>query len=187
MDEEIKKAVEVLRLGGTILYPTDTIWGIGADATNVRAVDKVSRIKMRNEHKPMILLVPDIESLRHYVQEVPDICVDLIKSVTEPLTIIYPGARNLPKHVIASNGSVGFRIPLNEFCLKLLRAFGKPLTSTSANFSGARPPLSFSKIAPEIRNGVDYVMEYSQESINKHRPSTIVRLTHDGELQILRN
>lgn len=187
MDEEIKKAVEVLKLGGTILYPTDTIWGIGADATNARAVEKVNKIKKRSESKPQILLVPDIETLKYYVEEVPEICIDLIKSVTDPLTIIYPNARNLPKNVIASNGSIGIRIPINGFCLRLLTAFGKPITSSSANFSGGRPALSFSKIDTEIKNGVDYVVDFSQKIINRPKPSTIVRLTYDNELQILRN
>lgn len=187
MDEEIKKAVEVLKLGGTILYPTDTIWGLGCDATNARAVDKVGKIKLRNEPKSLIVLVPDIESLKKYVEEIPEVCIDLVLSYADPLTVIYPNARNLPKNVTAADKSIGIRIPRNGFCLKLLQAFGKPIISTSANISGGKTALSFSNIAPEIKSAVDYVVNFDQKTISRHKPSTIVMLNSDGEIQILRN
>ena len=187
MEEEIKKAVEVLQLGGNLLYPTDTIWGIGCDATNFRAVEKVQKLKRRTLPKPMIILVANIDMLKQYVQEIPEVAIDLIQSVTDPLTIIYPQSRNLPKNLVAPDQSVAIRIPRNEFCQKLVKDFGKPITSTSANISGERSPLSFSKVADEIRQGVDYVVDFRQEMINGPKPSTIVRITRDGEMQILRN
>jgi L-threonylcarbamoyladenylate synthase len=187
MEEEIKKAVEVLSLGGTLLYPTDTIWGIGCDATNYRAVEKVNKIKQRPELKSLIVLVESIEVLKQYVEQVPEVAIDLIQSVTDPLTIIYPKGRNLPRNLMAPDQSVAIRIPQNEFCQNLLKAFGKPITSTSANISGERSPLSFSKISDEIRDGVDYVVSFDQKVVHRPKPSTIVRITLDGEIQILRN
>lgn len=188
MEEEIKKAVEVLKLGGTILYPTDTIWGIGCDATNARAVEKINKIKKRAEPRSLIVLVPDVEWLKEYVEEVPEICIDLITSIPDPLTIIYPKGRNLAKNVSpGEDKSVAVRVPHNEFCQKLMYAFGKPIISSSANVSGEKTALSFSKISPEIVKGVDYVVNFEQKIINRHMPSTIVMLTPQGELQILRN
>jgi L-threonylcarbamoyladenylate synthase len=187
MEEEIKKAVEVLKLGGTILYPTDTIWGIGCDATNYKAVDKINKIKMRSEPRSLIVLVPSIEALRHYVQDVPEVCIDLISSISDPLTIIYQTGRNLAKNVLAPDKSVAVRIPKDDFCIRLLEEFGKPVTASSANISGDNAPLSFSKINLEIKNRVDYVVDYHKEMINRPKASTIVMLTPDGEIQILRN
>lgn len=187
MEEEIKKVVEVLQLGGTILYPTDTIWGIGCDATNQRANEKIYKLKGRMSRKSLIILVDSVESLCKYVGEVPDMAIDLLESVSDPITIIYSGARNLPKNVMADDQTIAIRIPRDEFCQALLKAFGKPITSTSANVSGQPSPLSFSKIPEEIINGVDYVVGINQHRINRSKPSTIVRINELGEIQILRN
>jgi len=187
MEEEIKKVVEVLKLGGTILYPTDTIWGIGCDATNYKATEKVYKLKGRVPQKSLIILVDSLEKLREYIGELPEMAIDLIESMTDPLTIIYPGARNLAKNVMAGDQSIAVRIPRDEFCQQLLKAFGKPITSTSANRSGDPSPLSFSKISNEIINGVDYVVGINQHQVNRPKASTIVRINEDGEIQILRN
>jgi L-threonylcarbamoyladenylate synthase len=187
MEEEIKKVVEVLNLGGTILYPTDTIWGIGCDATNYRAAEKVYKLKGRMPQKSLIVLIESVEKLRDYVDEVPEMAIDLIESLTDPLTIIYPAARGLAKNVMANDQTIAVRIPRDEFCQKLLKAFGKPITSTSANLSGEPSPLSFSKISQEIIQGVDYVVSHNQKKVNRSKVSTIVRINKGGDIQILRN
>jgi L-threonylcarbamoyladenylate synthase len=187
MEEEIKKVVEVLNLGGTILYPTDTIWGIGCDATNARAAEKVYKLKGRVPQKSLIILVESVEKLKEYIVEIPEMAVDLIESVTDPLTIIYPGARNLAKNVVAEDNTIAVRIPRDEFCQELLKAFGKPITSTSANISGHPSPLSFSKISSDIISGVDYVVNLNKDRINRPKASTIIRISDSGEVQILRN
>ena len=187
MEEEIKKIVEVLKLGGTILYPTDTIWGIGCDATNPRAAEKVYKLKGRGHKNSLIVLMKSVDQIREFVGEVPELAVDLITSFTDPLTIVYPGARKLAKNVMADDQTIAVRIPRDEFCLNLLQAFGKPITSTSANRSGEPNPLSFSKISGDILEGVDYVVKTNQNRINRANPSTIVRISKDGEIQILRN
>ena len=187
MEEEIKKIVEVLSLGGTILYPTDTIWGIGCDATNARAAEKVYKLKGRGQEKSLIVLMESVGQLKEYIGDVPELAIDLIASFTAPLTVIYPGARKLAKNVVAAAHTIAIRIPQDEFCQALLRAFGKPITSTSANRSGEASPLSFSKITTDILEGVDYVVKTNQNRINRPKASTIVRINEDGEIQILRN
>lgn len=187
MEEEIKKVVEVLSLGGTILYPTDTIWGIGCDATNPKAAEKVYKLKGRMSQKSLICLVDSVEKLKEYIGGLPEMAIDLIESMTDPLTIIYPGARNLAKNIVAQDQTIAIRIPRDEFCIALLKAFGKPITSTSANISGEPSPLSFSKISPDIVNGVDYVVKINRDRINRPKASTIIRINDSGDVQILRN
>ncbi len=184
---DIKKVVDVLQGGGTILYPTDTIWGLGCDATNSRAVEKVYRIKERLVDKSLIILVSDLDMLQKYVKEVPEIVVELISSVSEPLTIIYPEACNLPKNVMAVDGSIAIRIPNHQFCQEMLRAFGRPVTSTSANVSGAPNPHSFRVVSQEVKNSVDYIVPLEQYVISRPKPSSIVRIDESGEMHILRN
>ncbi len=186
-DHDIQNVLKVLKKGGTILYPTDTIWGIGCDATNAKAVEKVYRIKERMLEKSMIILVKDLEMLTHYVREVPEIAEELLASVMDPLTIIYPGARNLPKNVLADDGSIAIRIPKHDFCQELLGAFGKPVTSTSANVSGAPSPYSFGGILEPIKQSVDYIVPVRHQSISKIKPSTIVKIDEYGELRVLRS
>lgn len=186
MEEEIKKTCEILKSGGTILYPTDTIWGIGCDATNLKAVEKVFEIKKRSDSKSFIILVDTAERLKLYVKEVPDIAWDLISSYKNPLTIIYPEARNLAKNVIAGDGTVGIRIANDEFCQKLIEKFGKPIVSTSANISGEITPYFYNKIPQEIINSVDFVVNLHKNRLNQVKPSTIIKINLSGDFQILR-
>ncbi len=184
---DFSRVEEVLKEGGTILYPTDTIWGIGCDATNPRAIEKIYKIKERMLQKSLIILVDSVEMLSRYVEDLPELALDLITSVSDPLTVIYPKARNLAKNVIAKDGTIAIRIPNDHFCQEMIRNFGKPVTSTSANVSGEPNPLSYSQISPKIKNAVDYVVKVNQHRINRPKPSTIVRINKEGEIQIIRN
>lgn len=186
-EQQLGEILTVLNTGGVILYPTDTIWGIGCDATNTRAVEKVYDIKERISDKSFIIIVKDQEMLRNYVTRVPDIVIELLASVTDPLTVIYPGAKNLPRNVIASDGSIAIRIPDHAFCQQLLGAFGKPLISTSANISGGPLPYSFRSIDEQIKQSVDYIVPLEQNTIARPKPSTIVKIDNDSEIRILRN
>jgi L-threonylcarbamoyladenylate synthase len=186
MDEEIKNTLEVLRKGGTILYPTDTVWGIGCDARNKDAVAKVFRIKQRAEYKSMVALISDITMLNRYVKEVPEAAWDLIDAAERPLTIIYPGARMLAENMVAADGSVGIRIVKDEFCKNLIHKFGKPIVSTSANISGEPAPVNFKDIKIDILNNVDYIVNLRQNENNDTQPSTIIKLALNGEFKILR-
>lgn len=189
MDESfhINEAVKFLEAGGTILYPTDTIWGIGCDATNVRAVEKIYRIKVRDSSKSLIILVENIESLANYVGDIPEVAIDLMSRFKDPLTIIYPHARNLARNVVAEDGSIAVRIPRDPYCQALLKAFGKPITSTSANISGDPNPLTFGKISDKIKEMVNYVVKVQQQNISMPKPSSIVKVTADGDIQVIRS
>ena len=187
MEEEIMRCLKVLREGGTILYPTDTIWGIGCDATNHDAAAKIYRIKRRTETKSMIILVDDPEKISGYVAAVPEIAWSLIANDDSPLTIIYPVAKNLAANVVSGDGSVAIRVVRHEFCHTLIRLFGKPIVSTSANISGTSPPLDFHDIDPEIIREVDYAVGGSVIPGTASKPSRIVKINPDGELVIIRN
>jgi len=186
MEAEIQKCLKVLRNEGSILYPTDTIWGIGCDATNSRAVEKIYRLKLRLERKSMIILLDEARKIGEYVSTIPEIAWDLLNNVDTPLTIIYPNAKNLADKVIAADGSVAIRIVKTEFCRRLISEFGKPIVSTSANISGAKPPLVYSKISPEIIRKVDYAVGESFGHVRELRPSRIIKLNENGEFQIIR-
>lgn len=186
MEEEIKNALEVLRKGGTLLYPTDTVWGIGCDARNKEAVNKLFKIKQRAEYKSMVVLVCDEKMLNRYVKEVPAIAWELIEATEDPLTIIYPDGRMLAESLIAADGSVGIRIVKDEFCRNLIHRFGKPIVSTSANVSGEPSPVSFSDIKLDILNKVDYIVNLRQQELSKNKPSTIIKVGMNGEIKILR-
>ena len=186
MEEEIKKAVEFLSQGKVILYPTDTIWGIGCDATNSKAVNRVFRIKKRREKKSLIVLLDSIEKIEQYVYSVPQLAYDLIRNYTSPLTIIYPKAKGLAKNVIGNDQSIAIRIATDEFCRKMIAAFNKPVVSTSANISGETAPLSFGKITEEVRKQVDYIVNYNQQAVRTTKPSTIIRIRQDGTFDVLR-
>jgi L-threonylcarbamoyladenylate synthase len=186
MDKEIKKCTKVLQRGGTILYPTDTIWGIGCDATNAGAVQKIYRLKQRFEHKSLIILIDEAEKLRNYISSIPEIAWDLLQNVDTPLTIIYPAAKNLAENVIADDGTVAIRIVKHEFCCRLIQSFGKPIVSTSANISGENPPIAFRSIDPKIIGGVDYVVSESLDEIHELKPSRIIKLELNGEFRIIR-
>jgi L-threonylcarbamoyladenylate synthase len=186
MEDEINISVDFLRRGKVILYPTDTIWGIGCDATQQKPVDRIYRLKQRFESKSMIILLDQAEKLATYVKKVPPIAFDLIERYLEPLTIIYPNARNVAKNVVAEDGTVAIRIVRNEFCRKMISLFGKPVVSTSANLSGQPSPLAFSKIPVEIKKGVDHVVDYNRDVIVGTKPSTIIRLYENGEFEVIR-
>ena len=186
MQEDIKKACEVLRKGGVILYPTDTIWGIGCDATNEDAVKRVYEIKKRDDSKSMLVLMENPVKLQNYITDVPDIAWDLIDLADKPLTIIYDGARNLAANLIAEDGSVGIRITSELFSAELCKQFRKPIVSTSANLSGEVSPSTFKEISEEIKNAVDYIVTYRQKDKNKAQPSGIVKLSKNGTISIIR-
>ena len=186
MQNDIKKALEVLQNGGVILYPTDTIWGIGCDATNEKAVQRIYELKKREDSKSMLVLMENVNLLNRYVEEVPEIAYDLIEVTEKPMTIIYPGAKNLAKNLVAQDGSIGIRISSEEFTRQLIQRFKKPIVSTSANISGEPSPAFFNEISPEIIDAVDYVVEYRQDDHSPKEPSSIIKLGVGGEIEILR-
>lgn len=186
MNEEIKKAIEVLQSGGVILYPTDTIWGIGCDATNEKAVEKVYQIKKRAETKSMLVLIDSAAKLNGYVEEIPDMAWDLIELTTKPLTIIYPNSKNLAKNLVGEDKSVGMRITNEEFSRKLCQRFRKPIVSTSANVSGQKSPAFFSDISNEIKEAVDYIVDYRREDNTENKPSSIIKLGKGNVIEIIR-
>ena len=194
--EIIDAAVKVLRDGGVILYPTDTVWGIGCDACNEKAVEKVFGIKNRPGAKSMIVLASDLDMVARYVREIPSMAIDLVEVNDAPMTIIYPGAQYLAPNVVADDGSVGIRIPLalsdspeedgGAFCRELVRRLRKPLVSTSANVSGQPSPLSFDEIPQEVLSAVDYVVPKGCGRNSSGRASQIIRLGLKGEVEIIR-
>lgn len=184
--EEIKKACEVLQKGGVILYPTDTVWGIGCDATNEEAVKRVYEIKKRADSKAMLVLVDSDVKVDYYVQDVPEVAWDLIRYATKPLTVIYDGARNLAPNLIGEDGSVGIRVTSEEFSKQLCFRFRKAIVSTSANISGEPAPASFSEIQEEIKQAVDYIVGYRQDEPAGAKPSSILKLGKGGVIRIIR-
>lgn len=184
--DEAKKCVEVLRKGGVILYPTDTVWGIGCDATNPDAVKRVFDIKKRADSKALLLLVDSADRLSRYVGTVPSVAWDLIELTTKPLTIIYDGARNLASNLIAEDGSVGIRITSELFSKELCYRFQKAVVSTSANISGEPAPNNFGEISQEIIDAVDYVVNYKQLEKGQAKPSSIIKLTANGTVTVIR-
>jgi len=186
MIDDLVKATEVLRAGGVILYPTDTIWGIGCDATNAAAVKKIYEIKQREDTKSMLVLMENPNLLSSYIGEVPEIAWDLIEVADNPLTIIYSGGKNLARNLLASDGSIGIRITSETFTQQLIQRFRKPIVSTSANISGQKSPSNFSEISDEIKKLVDYIVEYRQDDFSKSAPSSIIKLGTSGEIEIIR-
>ncbi len=186
MIEDINQAVKVLAEGGVILYPTDTIWGIGCDATNEQAVSRIYGIKKRDDTKSMIILLDSAAQLDRYIMHVPDIAWELIEAADKPLTLILPGAKNLAKNLIAKDNSIGIRIVDDAFCKKLIGKFKKPVVSTSANISGQPWPENFRAIHPEILNSVDYTVRWRQDDLSKGKPSAIIKLGLKGEVEIIR-
>lgn len=184
--EDIKNAVEVLRRGGVILYPTDTVWGIGCDATNAEAVAKVYKIKQRDDSKALICLVDSDARLQRYVRKVPDVAWDLLELADKPTTVILDGAVNLAPNLIASDGSIALRITRETFSRELCYRFQKALVSTSANISGQPTAANYRDIAPEIIEAVDYVCFARQQEHKPHTPSSIIKLGLDGEVKIIR-
>lgn len=169
------------------MYPTDTIWGIGCDATNKEAVEKIYTLKKRHDAKSMLILVDTEIRLRQYVKEVPEIAWQLMEVSDKPMTIIYPGAKNLAANLVAEDGSIGIRIPDDEFCTKLISKFKKPIVSTSANISDNKFPETFREISEEIKEGVDYIVSWRQNIEKPGIASSIIKLKINGEFSIFRN
>jgi len=184
--DDVAKAVEVLRSGGVILYPTDTIWGIGCDATNAAAVKRVYEIKQREDTKSMLVLMENPNLLNSYVSEVPEIAWELIEVADTPLTIIYPGAKNLASNLLAGDGSIGIRITNEAFTQQLIQRFRKPVVSTSANVSGQKSPRNFSEISEDIIKSVDYTVVFRQDDRSISNPSGIIKLGVSGQIEIIR-
>ena len=185
-------AVETLRKGGVILYPTDTVWGIGCDATNAEAVQKVYEIKKRPDSKSLVLLASDLDMVARYVREIPEMALQLVEVNDRPMTIIYPDAmtgvecRGLAENVVAEDGSVGIRIPTVDFCRNLVHRFGRPVVSTSANISGEPTPRKFADIPQQIRDAVDYILDPSLERQSTGSASSIIKVGLDGTIAIIR-
>ena len=186
MREEIQQALSVLREGGIILYPTDTVWGIGCDASNPEAVKKVYDLKNRADSKALITIVASEVMLERTVIDMPDIAWDLIDAAEKPLTIIYQEVKGIAHNAIAEDGSCAIRLPKDNFCQQLVQRLGKPLISTSANTSGTPTPQSFQDIEPSILSGVDYVVNLRQQEECKNTPSSIILLKKNGEIKIIR-
>lgn len=197
MKEEIQKAVEVLRKGGVILYPTDTVWGIGCDATDPEAVARVYEIKRRQDSKSLVLLASDMDMVCRYVKEVPEMAVQLVEVNDRPMTIIYPGAVAggpedkaskgcLAYNTVAEDGSVGIRVPMMEFCTQLVSRLGRPLVSTSANISGEATPKKFTEISEDIKSSVDHIVDPSLEKGATGQSSSIIKVGLDYSIEIIR-
>jgi L-threonylcarbamoyladenylate synthase len=185
-DEDLRNCVRVLREGGVILYPTDTIWGLGCDATNQAAVEKIYRIKERHESKSLIVLVNSDTMLERYVREIPSAAAQIIEVSDSPVTIIYPACRNLAPAVTAEDGSAGIRITNDDFCSELITRFRKPIVSTSANKSGVISPSFFDEISEEIISSADYVVRYRQEDRQKRSASPVIKVEINGVIKIIR-
>ncbi len=186
LKEELTKALAILKSGGVILYPTDTVWGLGCDATNEIAAAKINAIKGRAEDKSFIVLLNSENQLQSYVSEIPDVAYELIEYAENPLTIVFSGAKNLAKNVINADGTVGIRVVKHTFCEELLQRFRRPITSTSANVSGQPTPQFFDEISAEIIDAVDYVVDLEQELREVKKPSTIIKLGPSGQFEFIR-
>ncbi|HVW15082.1 MAG TPA: L-threonylcarbamoyladenylate synthase [Mucilaginibacter sp.] len=184
--DEIENALKVVQAGGIILYPTDTIWGIGCDATNTDAIKKIYALKQRDEAKSMIILLDTENKLESYISDVPAVAYDLIEYAENPLTLVMPGAKNLSPAIISADGSIGIRIAKHNFCQQLIQRLRKPLVSTSANISGRPSPQFFAQVDQEIIDGVDYVVGLEQHDTQPKKPSTIIRLQPNGTFEFLR-
>lgn len=209
MKKEIQHCAGILDKGGTILYPTDTIWGIGCDATNPAAVEKVFNIKGRVDSKAMLVLVDSLDMIYEYVEEIPEMALEILDAQSpeshgrfkkhrhkpgkvdaewdnKPLTIIYPGAVGLAENLVAADGSIGIRITSEPFSQELIRTFRKPLVSSSANLAGQKSPANFSEISPDIRTAVDHVANWNQDDNKKRKPSGILKVSLNGEIEVIR-
>lgn len=186
MDAEIKNSHKILNQKMLLLYPTDTVWGIGCDATSEEAVAKVFEIKQRSERKSLVILVDGFEMLKKYIPKVPKAVFELLSNTTNPTTIIYNNPVGLAKNVVAADNTVAIRVVQNEFCRELIHLFGKPIVSTSANISGNPTPKSFDEIEKSILESVDYVVNLHREEVNE-KSSTILKVNEKGEITVLRN
>jgi len=186
MIEQVRKSRDYIASGGVIIYPTDTIWGIGCDATNPDSVERIYKIKQRADNKSMLVLVDGFSMLESYLESIPPHAKEILASARKPTTIIYPGARNLAPNLLGDDGSVGIRITTDPFCKQLIEQTGKPIVSTSANISGALSPALFIQIETEILEKADYVVQWRQEETVPTSPSTIIKLSKHGNILVLR-
>jgi len=186
MKDDLKIALDILKKGGVILYPTDTIWGIGCDAANTKAIERIYQIKKREDSKSMLILVDEAWRIADYVKEVPEIALQLIEVADKPLTIIYSGAKGISGRLISEDGTIGIRVTSDEFCKKLIGALNRPIVSTSANISGSMPPSNFNNISKELLDSVDYVVKWRQNEKAKSQPSSIIKIGSKGEIEIIR-
>lgn len=184
--EDVKRAVQVMRDGGIILYPTDTIWGIGCDASNSAAVRHIFELKRRSDSKSMLSLIDSDAKLGYYVPDIPDVAYDLMDLSEKPLTIIYDGVRHLAPELVAQDGSAGIRVTKEAFSRELCRRLGGAVVSTSANISGEPSPANFSEISDEIRKGVDYIVEYRRDEQTRSVASAIIKLGSGGLVKVIR-
>lgn len=187
MEREVALAVEVLRKGGIILYPTDTVWGIGCDATNVEAVEKVYRLKRSEDKHSMLVLCRDADMVVRYVDKAPGIAFEVMDMSTSPLTLILPGATGLAQNLIPEEKTLGVRVPEHDFCQMLLRKFGRPIVSTSANISGEATPKSVKEISREIIEGVDFMVNPRFQGRPTGKPSSIIAFSEKGEVKVIRD
>ena len=185
-EKDIEKCLDVLKSGGLILYPTDTVWGIGCDATNEKAVEKIYKLKKRSDEKAMIVLVADEKDIMLHVAA-PDLSLfDYLDKTTKPTTVVYEGALGFADNLVAKDGSIAIRISKEEFCRRLIKRFRKPIVSTSANISGMPAPKFFKEISDEIKNGVDHIVRYKQEDETSTQPSSLIKWDN-GNVTILRS
>ena len=185
-EEDIKKCIEVLHAGGTILYPTDTIWGLGCDATNANAIQNIYRLKKREEKKSLIILVNDEKMIREYVDKPSEKLLAFISSAQKPTTAIFSNAIQLPTSLVNEDGTIAIRIVNEVFCKNLIQQLKKPLVSTSANISGEKYPQNFNEVSPQIKTGVDYIVQHRQNDFSKSAPSSIIKLSEENEIEFLR-
>lgn len=186
MEEQIKQALDVLKSGGIILYPTDTVWGIGCDATGEEAVQKIYDLKQSANKTSMLVLLDQIDKVSLYIQKVPEVAWQLFEVADKPLTLILPEARGVASNLIPETRTLGIRIPQNEFCQRLIHKLNRPLVSTSANISGQPTPMTFSEISQEIIRGVDFVVDASCEENATRKSSSIIMVGPQGEIKIIR-
>ncbi len=186
MLNDLNRAYETLLGGGIILYPTDTIWGIGCDASREKSVGMIYQIKKRHDSKAMLILVNSESMLKDYVVKVPDVADALLNAAEKPLTIIYPRARNLPGNLINRDGSIGIRVTRDPFCQQLIGRLGKPLVSTSANISGDPYPANYDEISEKILKQVDYIVQHRREDHLKNRPSALIRVRENNRIDVIR-
>lgn len=186
IDQDIEMAVKVLKRGGVILYPTDTVWGIGCDATNSEAVKRIYAIKQRADNKAMIVLLSRVDDLWRYIDTVPEVAPELIEAAVRPLTVVYDRGINMAPELMGPDGSVGVRVTREKVSAGLCKALRRPIVSTSANVSGQPAPAIYREIAPEIVGAVDYVMESRRDDLSRSKPSQVIKLTDSGVVTILR-
>jgi L-threonylcarbamoyladenylate synthase len=184
--KQIQAAEDELLVGNVILYPTDTVWGIGCDAENAAAVKKIFKIKEREESKSMIMLVSNVEMLRHYIQELPLGFEEMVQAQERPTTFVLSGAQNLPGELVAEDGSIGVRIVKDEFCHRLIQQIARPLVSTSANVSGEPAARTFSEVSDKIKERVDYVVQWRQDEDVESQPSRILKIDENGRQTVIR-